>query len=210
MPERLEEGADPVCGQYGAPQAAACAWACPCLTIVPWCRRRKGAQQRVRVRAALWWCERKSLQRAAGGQKVQRMRVRWSAEESLGGCQGRIAGEGVNPGLGVRGMPRRWARSICLTASAPVLLGGPFNDCGAVVPWCNAGGPVASARWQRRRGVACLLLFSRACVRRSSRGVAINTRWLGVRTCKCLLSFPATPPVINRQNGHCNPVCCNS
>lgn len=29
---------------------------------------RKGAQQRVRGRTALWWCERKSLQRAAGAE----------------------------------------------------------------------------------------------------------------------------------------------
>lgn len=82
---------------------------------------------------------------------------------------------------------------------------------GAVVQCCRRA--MLGVRCRARDGNDGAVLLAYCCflghvlVRRSSRGVAINTRWLGVPTCKCLLSFPATTPVINRQNGHCNPVC---
>lgn len=45
MPERLEEGTDPVRRQYwGRQKQRFCAGAC--LTIVPWCRREKGSARK--------------------------------------------------------------------------------------------------------------------------------------------------------------------
>lgn len=83
-----------------------------CLTVVPWCQREKGSagkrpgarcagKMRIKVlKRALW---------VKGGAERE-IRTEQIGESRRCVFYSRIAGEGMSPGLGVRGMPSRWTR----------------------------------------------------------------------------------------------------